>query len=94
MLEGLPGLARGELGLLVQPADAPVAAVLGLLLRHLQEGGQGVAVAGGGETGHRPGSHGGQLELVAQLADAFLYDASVHHPHTPAAARLTVSRLS
>ena len=69
-------------------------AVLGFLFQHLQKGGQGVAVAGGGEPGHRLGAHGGQLELVAQLADAFLHDAGVRHPHTPALARLTVSRLS
>ena len=94
VLEGLPGLARGELGFLAQPADAPVAAVLGLLLQHLKKCGQSFAVAGGGETGHRPGSHGGQLELVAELPDAFLHHTGVRHPHTPATARLTLSRLS
>ena len=96
VLESLPGLARGEFGLTAQPVDAPVAAVLGLLLQHLQEDGQGIAVAGGGETGHRLGAHRGQLELAAQLTDAFLNDASVddRHAHTPTAARLTVSRRS
>ena len=95
MLEGFPGLARGQPGLLAQPVDAPVAAILGFLLQHLQEGGQGVAVAGLGETGHRLGPHSGQLELVAELADAIPHDAGVgvHHAHTPcpAAARLMVS---
>ena len=53
-------------------------------------------MSGGGETVHRLGAHGGQLELVAQLADAFLHDAGVdyRHPHTPTVARLTVSRRS
>ena len=52
-------------------------------------------MAGRGETGHRLRSYRGQLELTAQLADAFLNDAGVrvHHPHSPAA-RLTVSRRS
>ena len=41
-------------------------------------------------------AHRGQLELAAQLTDAFLHDAGVddRHPHTPAVARLTVSRRS
>ena len=62
-----------------------MAAILGFLLQHLQEGGQGIAVAGLGETRHRLGAHGGQLELVAELADALPHDAGVgvHHPHTP-----------
>ena len=96
MLEGLPGLARREFGCLTQPVDAPVAAVLGLLLQHLEEGGQGVAVARLGETGHRLGAHGGHLELVAELTDALLHDAGVgvHHPHTPDPARLPVSKPS
>ena len=96
VLEGLPGLARGEPGSLTQPVDAPVAAILGFLFQHLQEGGQGVAVAGFGETRHRLGAHGGHLEFAAQLADAFLDHAGVgvHHPHTPDPARLTVSRSS
>ena len=94
VLEGLPGLARGQPGLPAQPVDAPVAAILSFLLQHLQEDGQGVAVAGGGETGYRLGAHRGQLELAAQLADAVLYHAGVRHAHTPAAARLTVSRRS
>ena len=98
VLESLPGLARGQSGLPAQPVDAPVAAVLSLLLQHLEEGGQGLAVAGGGETSHRLGSHRGQLELAAQLTDTFLNDAGVgigvRHPHTPAVTRLTVSRRS
>ena len=63
-----------------------MAAILGFLLQHLQEGGQGIAVAGLGETGHRLGAHGGQLELVAELTDALPHDAGVgvHHPHTRA----------
>ncbi len=65
MLEGLPGLARGQPGRLTQPVDAPVAAILGLLLQHLQEGGQGLAVASLSETGHRLSAHGGQLEFAA-----------------------------
>ena len=79
-----------------QPVDAPVAAILSFLLQHLQEGGQGVAVAGFGETGHRLSAHGGHLEFAAQLADAFLDHAGVgvHHPHTPDPTRLTVSRPS
>ena len=96
VLDSLPGLARGEPGPLTQPVDAPVAAVLGLLLQHLQEDGQGIAVAGSSETGHRLGAHRGQLELAAQLTDAFLHDAGVddRHAHTPAGAKLTVSRRS
>ena len=39
---------------------------------HLQEL-QCVAMAGGGEAGHRLGPHGGQPELVAQLPDLVLY---------------------
>ena len=91
-----PRSCRRELGRLTQSVDAPVAAVLGFLLQHLQEGGEGVAVAGLGETGHRLGAHGGQLELVAELADALLHDGGVgvHHPHTPDPARLPVSRPS
>ena len=60
----------------------------------LLEGGQGIAVSNGGETGHLLRSYRGQLELTAQLADAFLHDAGVHHARTPAATRLTVSRRS
>ena len=59
MLESLPSLARGELGYLTQPVDAPMAAILSFLLQHLEEGGQSVAVAGFGDTGHRLGAHGG-----------------------------------
>ena len=51
MLEGLPSLARGEFGRLTQAVEAPVAAILGLLFQHLQEGGQSIAVASLGETG-------------------------------------------
>ena len=69
VLEGLPSLARGQPGCGAQPGDAPLPAVLGLLLQHLQEGLQGVAVAGGSEAGHRLLTHGGQPELVAQLPD-------------------------
>ena len=102
MLEGFPGLARGEPGRLTQPIDAPVAAIIGFLFQHLEEDEQCVAVAGGGETVHRLGAHGGQLELVAQLADAVLHDAGVGidagvgvgHPHTAATAKLLVSRPS
>ena len=96
MLEGLPGLARGQPGLPAKPGDATMAAVLRFLFQDLEESGQGVAVAGGSETSHRLGAHGGQLELVAELDDALLHDAgvSVHHPHTPAAARPLVSRRS
>ena len=53
--------------------------------QYFQESGQVIAVASRGETGHRLGAHGGQLELAAQLTDAFLHDDGVHHPHTPAA---------
>ena len=96
VLEGFPGLARGELGRLTQPVDAPVAAILGLLLQHLQEGGQRIAVARLGETGHRLGAHGGHLEFAAQLADALLDHGGVgvRHPHTPESPILTVSRPS
>ena len=86
VLEGLPGLARGQPGLPAQPVDAPVAAILSLLLQHFQESCQGIAVSSGGETSHRLGPHGGQLELAAQLADAVLHHAGVRHAHTPAAA--------
>ena len=71
-----------------------MAAILGFPFQYLQEYGQSVAVSSGGETMHRLGAHGGQLELTAQLADAVLHDDGVHHPHTPAATRLTVSRRS
>ena len=94
VLEGFPGLARGEPGRLTQPVDAPVAAILSLLFQYLQEDGQGITVASRGETSHRLGPHRGQLELAAQLADAVLHHAGVRHAHTPAAARLTVSRRS
>ena len=96
VIESFPGLARGELGCLTQPVDAPVAAILGFLLQHFEKGGQSIAVASLGETGHRLGAHGGHLELVAELADALLHHAGVgvHHPHTPDPARLTVSRPS
>ena len=94
VLEGFPGLARGQPGLPAQPVDASVAAILGFLLQYLQESCQGIAVSSGGETSHRLGAHGGQLELAAQLADAVLHHAGVRHAHTPAAARLTVSRRS
>ena len=65
----------------------------GLLLQHLREGGQGVAGDGGSEPGHRLGAHGGQLQPVAQLDDAFVHDAVVRHRPIPAAAGLSVSRL-
>ncbi len=96
MLEGFPGLARGQQGRLTQPVDAPVATIFGFLLQHLQEDGQGVAVAGFGETRHRLGAHGGHLEFAAEDADALLHDPGVggHHAHTPDPARLTVSRRS
>ena len=94
VLEGFPGLARGQPGLPAQPVDAPVAAILSFLLQYLQESCQGIAVSSGGETSHRLGPHRGQLELAAQLADAVLHHAGVRHAHTPAAARLTVSRRS
>ena len=94
MLEGFPGLARGEPGRLTQPIDASLAAIVGFLFQHLKEDGQCFAVARGGETVHRLGAHGGQLELVAQLADTFLHDSGVgvNHPHTAATAILLVSR--
>ena len=94
VLEGFPGLARGQPGLPAQPVDASVAAILSFLLQYLQESCQGIAVSSGGETSYRLGPHRGQLELAAQLADAFLHHAGVHHAHTPAVARLTVSRRS
>ena len=94
MLEDFPGLARGQPGLPPQTVDAAVAAILSLLFQYFQESCQGIAVASGAETSHRLRSYRGQLELTAQLADAFLHDAGVHHAHTPAAARLTVSRRS
>ena len=96
VFEGFPGLARGEFGPLTQPVDAPVATILSFLLQDFEEGDQRVAMASVGETGHRLGAHGGQLELVAQLADAVLHDVGVggHHPHTPAAVMLPVSRRS
>ena len=96
LLEGLPGLAQRQLGFPKQQDDAPLAAVLGLLLQHLKQGGQGVAVACLGETRGGFRRHRGQLELVAQLADTLLHDAGVgvHHPHTAATAILLVSRPS
>ena len=59
-----------------QPADAPVTPIL----EYLQESCQGIAVAGRGETSHRLGAHGGQLELAAQLADASRWCPSCAHP--------------
>ena len=94
VLEDFPGLARGQPGLPAQPVDAPVAAILGFLFQYLQESCQGITVAGRGETSHRLGAHGGQLELTAQLADTVLHHVGVRHAHTPAATRLTVSRRS
>ena len=82
VLEGLPGLARGQPGRGTQPTGAPLPAVLGLLLQHLQEGLQGVAVAGGSEAGHRLRPQGGQPELVAQLSDPVLYRHCVRHQAT------------
>ena len=82
VLEGLPGLARRQPGGGAQPADAPLPAVLGLLLQHLQEGLQGLAVAGGGEAGHRLSPHAGQPELMAQLPDPLLYGCGVRHQAT------------
>ena len=84
VLEGLPGLTRGQPGLPAQPVDTLVAAILSFLFQYFQERCQDIAVAGRGETGHRLGSYRGQLELAAQLADAFLHHATVHHPHIPA----------
>ena len=48
VLEGFPGLARGQPGLPAQPADASVAAILSFLLQYLQESCQGIAVSSGG----------------------------------------------
>ena len=84
VLEGLPGLARRQSGRGAQPADAALPPVLGLLLQHFQEGLQGVAVPGGGESGHRLRPHGGQPELVAQLPDPDLNGVGLHHQATPA----------
>ena len=84
MLEGLPGLARGQPGCSAQPADATLPSILGLLLQNLPEGGQGIAVSGGGEAGHRLRTHGGQPELMAQLTDPDLNGVGVHHRATPA----------
>ena len=84
MLEGLPGLASGQPGLLAESVDPPLPSILGLLLQHFQEGGQGVAVSGGGEAGHRLRPHGGQPELMAQLTDPDLNGVGVHHQATPA----------
>ena len=92
MIEGLPDLARGEFGLLAQPVDAPVAAVLGFVLQHLQEGGQEVAVAGVGIAGYRQRLHGGRLELMAQVPDVLLRDTGVRHRPKPVAAGSAVSR--
>ena len=75
MLEGLPGLARGEQGRLTQPVDAPLAAVRGFLLQHLKQGGQGITASTLGETQGGLRRYCGQLELMAQLADALLHDA-------------------
>ena len=84
MLEGLPSLASGQPGLLAESVDPPLPSILGLLLQHLQEGGQGVAVASGGEAVHRLRPHGGQLELMAQLPDPVVYRHGVDHQATPA----------
>ena len=84
VLEGLPSLAGGQSGRGAQPADAALPPVLGLLLQHFQEGLQGVAVSGGGESGHRLRPHGGQPELMAQLPDPDLNGVGLHHQATPA----------
>ena len=84
VLEGLPGLARGQPALPAQPADAPVPTVLGFLFQHFQEGIQGIAVSGGGEAGHRLRAHGRQPELAAQLSDPVLHSYGVRHEATPA----------
>ena len=84
MLEGLPGLARRQPRCGAQPADAPLPAVLGLLLQHLEEGLQGVTVASGSEAGDRLLTHGGQPELVAQLSDPLLHGCGVRHQATSA----------
>ena len=93
VFESLPGLAQRQPGFPKQPDDASLAAIVSLLLQHLKQGGQGVAVACLGETRNGFRRHHGQLELVAQLADALLHDSGVgvHHPHTAATARLLVS---
>ena len=84
VLEGLPGLARGQPGRHAQPTNATLLSILGLLLQHLQEGGQGIALSGGGEAGHRLRPQGGQTELVAQFPDPDLNGVGVHHQATPA----------
>ena len=98
VLEGLPGLARGEPGFFAQPVDAPLPAVLGLLLQHFQEGGQGVAVTGVGKTTDRLGAHRGEPELVAQLPDPVLnlhgVRHRIRHHATSDASRLPFSRQS
>ena len=98
VLEGFPGLARGEPGFLPKPVVAPLSAVLGLLLQHFQEGGQGVAMTGGGKTTDRLGAHGRQSELVTQLSDPFLnlhgVHRIIHHLTTSAVSRLPVSSRS
>ena len=77
-------MPAGSLDAGAQPADAALPPVLGLLLQHFQQGLQGVAVPGGGESGHRLRPHGGQPELVAQLPDPDPYGVGVHHQATPA----------
>ena len=84
MLEVFPGLARRQPGGGAQPADAALPAVLGLLLQHLQQGLQSIAVAGGGEAGDRLDSLGGQPELMAQIPDLPLHGHCVHHQATSA----------
>ena len=84
VFEGLPSLAGRQPGGGAQPVDAPLPAVLGLLFQHLQQGLQGVAVADGGEAGHRLLTHGGQPELVAQLPDPVVYGCGVRHQATSA----------
>ena len=84
VLGGLPGLADGQSGRGAQPADAALPAVLGLLLQHFQQGLQGVAAPGRGESGHRLCPHGGQPELMAQLPDPRLNVVGVHHQATTA----------
>ena len=76
MLESLPGFAARQHGLLAQPADAPLPPVLRLLLQQCL---QGVAVADGGEAGHRFCTHGMQTELMAQFSDPVLNRHGVRH---------------
>ena len=84
VLEGLPGLACRQPRGGAQPADAPLPAVLGLLLQHFQESLQGISVSGGGEAGHRRAPMVGSRNWWHSSPNPVLYGCGVRHQATSA----------